>query len=107
MLSNYLKIACKVFLRRKFFTFISLFAVSATLVMLMVGAAIFDHVFGPSTQRRDSARGHPELLRILRALNVSAHTPNRLAAVTSIGAIALRENQIANLIEVLWRMRDF
>ena len=48
MLSNYLKIACKVFLRRKFFTFISLFAVSTTLVMLMVGAAIFDHVFGPS-----------------------------------------------------------
>ena len=48
MLSSYLKIAFKVFLRRKIFTLISLFAVSATLVMLMVGVAIFDHIFGPS-----------------------------------------------------------
>ena len=48
MLSNYLKIAFKVFLRRKIFTLISLFAISATLVMLMVGVAISDHIFGPA-----------------------------------------------------------
>ncbi len=46
MLKNYFKIALKVFLRRKFFTFISLFAISFTLVVLMVAAAIIDHVFG-------------------------------------------------------------
>lgn len=46
MLKNYLKIACKVFLRRKFFTFISLFAISFTLVVLMVAAALLDHLFG-------------------------------------------------------------
>ena len=46
MLKNYLKIAFKVFLRRKFFTFISLFAISLTLVVLMVATALFDHVFG-------------------------------------------------------------
>lgn len=46
MLKNYLKIACKVFLRRKFFTFISLFAISFTLVVLMVAAAMLDHIFG-------------------------------------------------------------
>ncbi len=46
MLKNYLKIALKVFLRRKFFTFISLFAISFTLVVLMVAAAMIDHVFG-------------------------------------------------------------
>ena len=46
MLRNYLKIAFKVLLRRKFFTFISLFAISFTLVVLMVATALFDHVFG-------------------------------------------------------------
>lgn len=47
MLRNYLKMALKVFLRRKFFTFISLFAISFTLVVLMVVVAFFDHIFGP------------------------------------------------------------
>jgi putative ABC transport system permease protein len=47
MLKNYFKIAYKVFLRRKFFTFISLFGISFTLVVLMVIASIFDHSFGP------------------------------------------------------------
>lgn len=46
MLKNYLKIAFKVFLRRKFFTFISLFAISFTLVVLMVAVAFLDHTFG-------------------------------------------------------------
>ena len=47
MLKNYIKIAYKVFLRRKFFTFISLFAISFTLIVLMVAVAFFDHIFGP------------------------------------------------------------
>lgn len=47
MLKNYLKIALKVLLRRKFFTFISLFGISFTLVVLMVASALFDHAFGP------------------------------------------------------------
>lgn len=47
MLKNYLKIAFKVFLRRKFFTFISLFAISFTLIILMVATAMFDNVFAP------------------------------------------------------------
>lgn len=47
MLKNYFKIAFKVFMRRKFFTFISLFGISSTLLVLMVGAAFFDHIFGP------------------------------------------------------------
>ncbi|HYE71709.1 MAG TPA: ABC transporter permease [Blastocatellia bacterium] len=48
MLKNYFKIALKVLLRRKFFTFISLFAVSFTLVVLMVAVSFLDHVFGPN-----------------------------------------------------------
>ncbi len=47
MLKNYIKIAFKVLLRRKFFTFISLFAISLTLVVLMVATAALDHRFGP------------------------------------------------------------
>ena len=47
MLKNYLKMAVKVFLRRKFFTFISLFGISFTLIVLMVSVGLFDYVFGP------------------------------------------------------------
>lgn len=47
MLKNYVKTAFKVFLRRKFFTFISLFAISFTLTVLMVATALLDHLFGP------------------------------------------------------------
>jgi putative ABC transport system permease protein len=59
MLKNYLKIAFKVFLRRKFFTFISLFAISFTLVVLMVAVAFLDHIFGPMAPetKRDRTLG--------------------------------------------------
>jgi putative ABC transport system permease protein len=59
MLKNYLKIAFKVLLRRKFFTFISLFAISFTLLVLMVATALLDHVIGtmaPET-RQDRTLG--------------------------------------------------
>ncbi len=49
MLKNYLKIAWKVLLRRKFFTFISLFGISFTLMILMVATAMVDHLTGPHT----------------------------------------------------------
>lgn len=45
MLKSYVKLAMKVLARRKFFTFISLFGISVTLVVLMVAAAILDNVF--------------------------------------------------------------
>src|SRR5947207_2645393 len=47
MLGSTIKLAFKVFLRRKFFTFISLFGIGVTLVVLMVAAALLDAVFGP------------------------------------------------------------
>ena len=49
MLKNYLKIAWKVLLRRKFFTFISLFGISFTLMILMVATALVDHLAGAHT----------------------------------------------------------
>ncbi|HWN44499.1 MAG TPA: ABC transporter permease [Thermoanaerobaculia bacterium] len=47
MIRNYLKVALKVLARRKFFTFISLFGISITLLVLLVTAAIFDHELAP------------------------------------------------------------
>ncbi len=45
MINNYIKLALKVLGRRKFFTFISLFGISLTLVVLMVGVAVLDNLF--------------------------------------------------------------
>jgi putative ABC transport system permease protein len=47
MIRNYIKLALKVLSRRKFFTFISLFGISLTLVVLMVATAILDNIFSP------------------------------------------------------------
>ena len=46
-MTSYLKIALKVLGRRKFFTFVSLFGTSLTLVVLMVAAAVLDNFFAP------------------------------------------------------------
>jgi putative ABC transport system permease protein len=47
MLRSYLTLAWRVLWRRKFFTVISLFGISLTLVVLMVATAMLDHVFAP------------------------------------------------------------
>jgi putative ABC transport system permease protein len=45
MIRNYLLVAWKVLMRRKFFTFASLFGVGITLMVLLVAVAMLDHVF--------------------------------------------------------------
>jgi len=47
MLISYLKLSLKVLARRKFFTFVSLFGICFTLVVLVVAAAIVDHFMAP------------------------------------------------------------
>lgn len=47
MLSHTLRATVRVLLRRKFFTAVSLFGVALTLVVLVVAAALLDHLFGP------------------------------------------------------------
>jgi putative ABC transport system permease protein len=47
LLRHYLLLSAKVLLRRKFFTFISIFGISFTLLVLMVVAALLDHNFAP------------------------------------------------------------
>lgn len=48
MLENYIKLAWKVLLRRKFFTFISLFGISFTIFILLVSTSILDHAISPA-----------------------------------------------------------
>lgn len=45
MLSNYLKLSVKILGRRKFFTFVSLFGIGFTLLVLTLAAAMLDHIF--------------------------------------------------------------
>ncbi|MEP7323490.1 MAG: ABC transporter permease [Saprospiraceae bacterium] len=54
MFKNYLKITFAILRRRKLFTFISLFGISFTLTVLIVGVAFMDHLFAPK---------YPELQR--------------------------------------------
>jgi putative ABC transport system permease protein len=56
MIRNYLKVALKVLARRKFFTLISLFGISVTLLVLLVTAAIFDHALAPHSPETRSDR---------------------------------------------------
>jgi putative ABC transport system permease protein len=56
MIKNYLKVALKVLARRKFFTFISLFGISITLLVLLVAAAVLDHTFAPQYPETRSDR---------------------------------------------------
>ena len=56
MLRNYLKMALKVLARRKFFTFISLFGISLTLLVLLVATAMLDHIFAPQSPEPHAGR---------------------------------------------------
>ena len=59
MIRNYLTLAWKVLLRRKFFTFISLFGICFTLVVLVLVTALLDHIAGqyPPETRQDHTVG--------------------------------------------------
>ena len=47
MLKNYLLLSWRILWRRRFFTGVSLFGISLTLVVLMVATALLDHTFAP------------------------------------------------------------
>lgn len=56
MLRNYLLVAWKVLLRRKFFTFVSLVGVGLTMTVLLVAVAFLDYTFAPHAPERNGAR---------------------------------------------------
>lgn len=69
MIQNYLKIAVKVMLRRKFFTGLSLFGIAFTLTVLLLATAVFDQLL---------QSGYPEtrLERMLIIHRAEARGPN-------------------------------
>jgi len=56
MLTNYIKIALKVLKRHKLFSFISMFGISFTLLILVVIASFIDHAIGPNPPERKQRR---------------------------------------------------
>ena len=56
MLKNYLKLSLKILGRRKFFTFVSLFGIGFTLLVLTLAAAMLDHIFSPYSPETRGAR---------------------------------------------------
>ncbi|MGH9162427.1 MAG: ABC transporter permease, partial [Vicinamibacteraceae bacterium] len=77
MIRHYVTLSVKVLLRRKFFTFISLFGISFTLLVLMVATAMLDHALAPM----------PPESRVNRTLNIQRavmHGPN-MTSTSSAG----------------------
>ena len=90
MFKNYIKIAFKVLLRRKFFTFISLFGVSFTLVVLVVVAALLDHVFGPLPPET-------RLNRMLGVFSVRIESPDHHSSRTSFAGYGLIDRYVRGM----------
>ncbi len=129
MLRNYLKVALKVLQRRRFFTAISLFCISFTLVVLMVVAAILDHLLAPvapeihagrtllcdhmemrgKESRRTGEPGYLFLDRYVRPLSgaeaVTLFSEVR-AAATFLGERKI-VSQVRNTDGVYWRILRF
>jgi putative ABC transport system permease protein len=129
MLLSYLKIAWKVLLRRKFFTAISLFGISFTLMILLVVYALFDftvgpqmpekrtdrllfahsmYIWGPNTENQSSP-SYSFLEHYIRPL----HTPEKVSISTGTGtAVAYVGNQKLKLDQKytdaeFWQVLDF
>ena len=73
---NYLRTAVAVLLRRKFFTFASLFGITFTLIVMMVVAAMFEHLVRPGGPERDAAR-------FLDVNFIAIQSPDRRSAIHS------------------------
>ena len=132
MIKNYLKVALKVLARRKFFTFISLFGICVTLLVLMVVSAIVDHSFAPHSPETRSDRtlgiyalsmkgpendqtsppGYGFLDRYARRLAALPEVErfsivsSRQTAVTYLGGQKI-ESQLRRTDGEFWRILDF
>jgi len=129
MLQSYLKLAVKVLLRRKFYTFISLFGISITLLVLMVVTSMMDAMYGPMAPEtrvdrtlgvyrarmtgphsiRSGDPGYALLDRTVRDLpgveEVSLHTAPR--AVTSYPNGERVTSSLKRTDGAFWRIHDF
>ena len=131
MLLSYLKIAWKVLLRRKFFTAISLFGISFTLMILLVVYTMFDFAVGPHRPelrvdrllfinrmqllyrnggQSNSSIGYPFLVQHVRTLKtpekVSLSEANYGTDVAYVGQQALKLDRKRTDAE-FWQVLDF
>ena len=65
---SYFKLAFKVLGRRKFFTFISFFGITLTLVVLVVATAILDNMFAPRKPESSITQKEMDLARSIQAI---------------------------------------
>ena len=94
MWSNYLKLALKVLLRRKFMTAISLLGIGFTLTVLLLAAAIVDHMIGPHPPETKGDR----LLKVRHVVAIDEKYYNRgggRASSNSVGpGLAIKARQM-------------
>ncbi len=88
MLISYLKLSLKILARRKFFTFVSLFGIGFTLLVLILAAALLDHLFA----------AHPPESRGARTLVVErVHLEGPQVSSTGPGGYALFDKHMRGL----------
>ncbi|MEO0471502.1 MAG: ABC transporter permease [Bacteroidota bacterium] len=79
MLSNYFKLALKVLARKKFYTFVSLFGISFTLMVLMLMVGFLDNEFGNHSPISRSDR-----MLFLGAVTMKLNVPDTSRVVDSV-----------------------
>ncbi len=122
MLKNYLKITFAVLKRRKFFTFISLFGISFTLLILVVITAFIDHLVSagyPETNRdrslyiekmvlqdttQQGMNSSPVSLYFIKNYVLKMTTPEMIAYATYPNTLNAYANQ--NKIKLMYKHTD-
>ena len=108
MLTHYFKTALKVLLRRKFFSFVSLFAIAFTLTVLMVAVAVLDHVFGTHPPEMNEARVLTVGRLMMRGPNTitGGHPGYAFLARALPGLTGVAETSISSMPEGVAGFRD-
>lgn len=83
MIGNYLRAARSVFMRRRFMTFVNLFGITFTLVILFMLVALLDHVFGNASPEANQNR----TLGLYRANLVREDDAGGVAALPGYGLL--------------------
>ena len=131
MFKNYLKITFAVLKRRKFFTFISLFGISFTLLVLVVLTAFTDHLISsgyPEYNRdrclyiekmqqqdttKNSNRSGPVSMYFIKNYALKLTTPEKIGYATYPNSINAYVNQtkikllFKHTDDVFWQITDF
>lgn len=95
MLRNYIKLLFKVLRRNKFFTFVSLFGITITLMILIALVAVFDSAFGPYGSEKKMRRTlyiHAAVFSHDKQQNTSMGSTSWYFLNKTIGSLKTAEN---------------